>query len=147
MSTDNLNQNQTPAYAQNLEDLGTSGVQANRKLETFPRPVGQELWNFGITFDTQEFTSKCPITGQPDFASITIFYVPNELMLESKSLKLFLQSFRDEAHFAEALAQMIFEALADALHPDKLEVTLNQTPRGGIGLSVNLDGTYRKTLR
>ena len=87
-----------------------------------------------ITFHTDEFTSVCPVTGQPDYASVTIQYFPTGLAVESKSLKLFLMTFRDQGKFAEALADEICRTVYDAAAPLYVKVVINQNPRGGIGL-------------
>jgi 7-cyano-7-deazaguanine reductase len=103
-------------------------------LETFPnRFPGRE---YQITFETEEFTSLCPKTGQPDFGSITITYVPGESCIESKSLKLYLFSFRNEACFMETLTNTILDDLVAACKPRRMIVTGNFRPRGGIGIVV-----------
>lgn len=116
--------------------LGQSGTPAQRRLETFPAPVpriqGQELGV--IEFFTSEFSSFCPVTGQPDFGSVSIKYIPQARCLETKSLKLYLQSFRTSKEFWEALAVVIAEDLIEALEPSQLSVSVRQNPRGGISL-------------
>ena len=91
-----------------------------KDLETFPNPAhARDYW---IQFDCPEFTCLCPMTGQPDFAKITIEYVPDQLCVELKSLKLYLWSFRDEGHFHEA-SQLgsIVNVLIDLLRRRKQE--------------------------
>lgn len=105
-------------------------VGPSKQLETFPAPSGVDV----VTFKTSEFTSLCPITAQPDLYTITISYHPNQKCLESKSLKLYLQTFRNEGIFAEALSAQIRDDLVKALDPLWTEVTVSQTPRGGISL-------------
>ena len=83
-------------------------------------------------FFTDELTSICPITGQPDFGDLTIEYEPNKLCLESKSLKLYLWTFREEGHFCEALASEIAQKIFDTLKPKWVRVTNEQSKRGGI---------------
>ncbi|MBE1236407.1 preQ(1) synthase [Phaeovibrio sulfidiphilus] len=102
----------------------------SRDLETFPAPAGVST----VTFSTDEFTSFCPVTNQPDFSSVTIEYVPDGLCLESKSLKLYLWSFRDEPAFCEALAARIAADVKAACRPKRVEVTVAQKPRGGLAL-------------
>jgi len=97
-------------------------------LETFAAPGSCTR----VRFTSDELTSLCPITGQPDFSSIEIDYAPNELCIESKSLKLYLWSFRDRAVFAEALAAEIAAELDRSARPHHVRVTLTQRPRGGI---------------
>ncbi len=104
------------------------------KIETFPNAYPDR--DYTIRFDCPEFTSLCPITGQPDFGHIVIEYVPNKRCLESKSLKLYLGSFRNEGSFAEALTNRIRDDLSAACKPRSMTVTANFTPRGGIGIRV-----------
>src|SRR6185503_538845 len=99
-------------------------------LETFanPRP-GRD---YEIAFDCPEFTCLCPRTGQPDFATIRILYVPGRLCVELKSLKLYLWSWRDKGAFHEAVTNRICDDLAAALDPRRLTVTGDFWVRGGI---------------
>lgn len=119
---------------QKLKSLG-SKVPTPKKpgkniLETFPNPgVGS------ITFSTAEFTSKCPVTGQPDFCTIEIEYYPRLKCLESKSLKLYLQSYRDEKAFIEQLTKRIYDDIYSILIPIWLRITITSVPRGGIALT------------
>ncbi|MDT8391313.1 MAG: preQ(1) synthase [Lentisphaeria bacterium] len=106
-------------------------------LETFKNAnPSRDYW---IQFETDEFTSLCPITGQPDFARITIDYIPDERCVESKSLKLFLFSFRNEGSFYEDVTNRIFTDLSDLLRPRRLIVTGDFTARGGIRSKVRVD--------
>ena len=106
-------------------------VTAPRKtLETFPNPSPKR--DYEIRFECPEFTCVCPMTGQPDFATIRITYVPNELCVELKSLKLYLWSFRDEGAFHEAVTNRILDDLVSALEPRRCEVTGDFFVRGGI---------------
>lgn len=106
----------------------------SKTLETFdnPRP-GRD---YEIAFDCPEFTCLCPKTGQPDFATIRIEYVPERLCVELKSLKLYLWSFRDEGHFHEAVTNQIADDLVEALAPRRLTVTGSFYVRGGIRTDV-----------
>lgn len=104
------------------------------KLESFPNRHPDR--DYTVTFDCPEFTSLCPITGQPDFGHIVIEYVPDRLCLESKSLKLYLASFRNEGSFAESITNQIRDDLVRACRPRRLTVTATFTPRGGIGIRV-----------
>ncbi len=101
-------------------------------LETFNNlhPTNDYL----VKFICPEFTSLCPITGQPDFATIHIAYVPNEKMVESKSLKLYLFSFRNQGDFHEDCVNIIMKDLVALMQPKYLEVTGVFTPRGGIAI-------------
>lgn len=103
-------------------------------IETFPNRNPDR--DYTIRFDCPEFTSLCPITGQPDFGHIVVEYVPDRRCIESKSLKLYLGSFRNEGSFAEALTNRIRDDLSAACKPRRLTVTSDFTPRGGIGIRV-----------
>ena len=101
-----------------------------RKLETFPNP--QTDRDYEIEFDCPEFTCLCPLTGQPDFAHFTIDYIPGELCVELKSLKLYLWSFRDEGAFHEKVTNQILTDLVAAVAPRWMEITGEWFVRGGI---------------
>lgn len=97
-------------------------------LEWFPAPPSCSL----VRFRTDELTSMCPITGQPDFSSLAIEYEPDARCVESKSLKLYLWSFRERGVFAEALAAEIAEEVRRAAEPRWVRVVVTQHVRGGI---------------
>lgn len=97
-------------------------------VEVFPAPKNVTA----VTFTTDELASMCPVTQQPDIASLVIEYVPGPFCIESKSLKLYLWSFRDHAVFAEALAAEIAGEVMLTAKPRHVKVTLTQRPRGGI---------------
>lgn len=111
-------------------------------LETFRNSNTQR--DYWIQFETDEFTSLCPITGQPDFARITIEYIPDQVCVESKSLKLFLFSFRNEGSFYEDVTNRIYTDLFELLKPRQLIVTGDFTARGGIRSSVRVDSADAK---
>ena len=90
--------------------------------------------NYFVKFNCPEFTTLCPITGQPDFATITISYVPDEKLVESKSLKLYLFSFREHGDFHEDVVNIIMEDLIKLLDPKYIEVWGRFLPRGGISI-------------
>ncbi len=119
------------------EDLSLLGRPVKgpvKKLETFPnRHPGRP---YTVTMTTSEFTAVCPITGQPDFATITIRYCPNERVLESKSLKLYLWAYREEGIFHEHVTNVILDDLVAALDPIWCEVIGDFASRGGIGIKV-----------
>jgi 7-cyano-7-deazaguanine reductase len=106
----------------------------SRALDTFPNPKAER--DFTILFDCPEFTCLCPITGQPDFATIVIEYVPDRLCVELKSLKLYLWSYRDQGAFHEAVTNQICDDIVAAIQPRKLTVTGKFWVRGGITTSV-----------
>ncbi len=103
-------------------------------LETFANPhADRDYW---IEFNCPEFTALCPITAQPDFGTLTIRYVPDQRCVESKSLKLYLFSFRNQGAFAERIANRILDDIVAACAPRRAEVTGQFTPRGGISITV-----------
>lgn len=101
-------------------------------LETFVNKHPDN--DYMVTFNCPEFTSLCPITGQPDFAEIKINYIPNMKMVESKSLKLYLFSFRNRGDFHEDCINIIMKDLVKLMQPKYLEVKGYFTPRGGISI-------------
>ncbi len=103
-------------------------------LETAPNPHPEAP--YVVRFTAPEFTSLCPVTGQPDFAHIVIDYVPGALLVESKSLKLFMGSFRNHAAFHEACTTMIGARLLAAVEPPWLRVGGYWYPRGGMPIDV-----------
>ncbi|MFD2638603.1 preQ(1) synthase [Piscibacillus salipiscarius] len=100
------------------------------KNEAFDAPNVQE-----ITFNALEFTAVCPKTGQPDFGRVEITYTPKNKCIESKSLKFYLWSFRDQGAFCESLAAQIADDVSYAIEPKRVEVTVYQSARGGIELT------------
>jgi 7-cyano-7-deazaguanine reductase len=107
---------------------------ADARLETFPNPAPNR--NYQIHFETDDFTSVCPVTGQPDFARIDIDYVPDRLCVESKSLKFYLASYRNERAFNEAVTNRILDDFIKACAPRETIVTAQFSARGGIALTV-----------
>lgn len=101
-------------------------------LETFDNKHKDN--DYPVTFDAYEFTSLCPITGQPDLAKVIISYIPNEKMVESKSLKLYLFSFRNHGDFHEDCMNIIMKDLIKLLNPKYIEVEGIFAPRGGISI-------------
>ena len=112
--------------------LGSPGSSQYAGLETFPNPGVSR-----VEMTSDELTAVCPITSQPDLYTATIEYEPESLCLESKSLKLYLMTFRDEGHFCEALAVRIRDDVAHALElsADRVRVRLVQKARGGITIT------------
>jgi len=105
-------------------------TQPSKKLDTFPNP--QPDRDYEIRFDCPEFTCLCPKTGQPDFATIKIRYIPDKLCVELKSLKLYLWSFRNEGTFHEAVTNQILNDLVSTIQPRFMEVLGDFFVRGGI---------------
>ncbi len=103
-------------------------------LDRIPTPAAGE--RYVVRFTAPEFTSLCPVTGQPDFAHIVIDYVPGEWLVESKSLKLFLTSFRNHGAFHEACTMQIAGRLMERLAPVWLRIGSYWYPRGGIPIDV-----------
>jgi 7-cyano-7-deazaguanine reductase len=123
----------TQADLEGLTLLGSEG-KPGRKLETFPNHHPQ--YEYVVTLRTEEFTCVCPLTGQPDFGKITIRYIPDKRILESKSLKLYLQSFRNEGTFHEHVTNAMLEDIVAALAPRWCKITADFAVRGGIAISV-----------
>ena len=109
---------------------------AEARLETFPNPTRR---NYHIHFETDDFTCLCPVTGQPDFARIDIDYVPDRLCVESKSLKFYLASYRNERAFNEAVTNRILDDFVRACAPREAIVTAQFSARGGIALTVRAE--------
>ena len=99
-------------------------------LETFPNPAGDRDYTIRMTIP--EFSCLCPKTGQPDFATLRLEYVPHERCVELKSLKLYIWSFRDRGAFHEAVTNEILKTLADATNPRFMRLTADFKVRGGI---------------
>jgi len=121
----------------NLKHLGS---RETKYSDTYSPSVLEAFSNknmandFVVNLDCPEFTSLCPVTGQPDFATIKIKYIPDKLLVESKSLKLYLFSFRNTGEFHESCVNNILNDLVKLLAPKYIEVRGLFTPRGGIAL-------------
>ena len=111
-------------------------------LNTFSNP--QPSRNYEIRIDCPEFTSLCPETGQPDFGTITVCYCPDQKCIELKSLKLYLQNYRDQGIFYEAAVNKISDDLVAACSPRKMTVTGSFTARGGITTRVTVEYPHEK---
>ncbi len=105
-------------------------TQPSRQLDTFDNPNPER--DYTIHIDTPEFTCLCPLTGQPDFAEISIEYVPDRLCLELKALKLYFWSFRDEGGFHEAMTNRILSDLVAAAAPRFMRISAEFNVRGGV---------------
>ncbi len=130
-------QGRTKEELVNISLLGNQGTTYEYKyspdiLEAFPnKHPGRDYF---VKFNCPEFTSLCPMTGQPDFAAIYISYIPDELMVESKALKLYLFSFRNHGDFHEDCMNIIMNDLIELMNPRYIEVWGKFTPRGGISI-------------
>ncbi len=109
-------------------------TQPSNELETFPNPQPER--DYTIRIRIPEFTCLCPKTGQPDFAVLTLEYVPDRLCVELKSLKLYIWSFRDQGAFHEAVTNQILDHLCGALAPRYMRLTAEFNVRGGIYTTV-----------
>jgi len=116
------------AATESLTILGRTVRHPVEHVECFPAPEHVTA----VRFTTDELASVCPVTGQPDLSHVAIEYVPDRHCVESKSLKLYLWSFRDRSVFAEALAGEIAGEIMASARPTSVKVTLTQRPRGGI---------------
>lgn len=118
-----------------FQSLGQDVRGPSKTLETFPAPTSVTE----VTFTSHELSSFCPITHQPDFYTLTLFYVPNKLCIESKSLKRYLWSFREETCFAETLAHNMAHDVMNVLHARYCKITLAQQIRGGLQLTASAE--------
>jgi len=117
--------------------LGSAGTKypqtyAPEILESFPNKHPEN--DYWVKFNAPEFTSLCPMTGQPDFATVYLSYVPGPRLVESKSLKLYFYSFRNHGDFHEDCANIIMKDLISLLDPKYIEVWCKFTPRGGLSI-------------
>jgi len=117
---------------ENFNFLGKKVNVPSKQLDTFEKPVDIQT----VKFEGNELTGFCPVTHQPDFYSIIIEFAPDKLCIESKSLKLYLWSFREEAIFAEGMANVIANDIFTAIQPFWCKISLTQNTRGGLQLSV-----------
>ena len=108
---------------------------AQARLETFPNPAKRD---YVIHFETDDFTSLCPITGQADFARIEISYVPDRVCVETKSLKFYLASYRNERAFNEAVTNHILDDFVRAVRPRRVTIVAQFSARGGISVKVEV---------
>ena len=121
--------------------LGHTTTEPARSLEVFPTPEHVRK----VVLESDEVTSLCPVTGQPDWETVRIEFEPGPYCIESKSLKLYLWSFREEGHFCEALAARIARDVSEAAKPKRVKVSVVQRPRGGITISAEAclpEGSY-----
>ncbi|HEX6302620.1 MAG TPA: preQ(1) synthase [Anaerolineales bacterium] len=133
-----------PSDLDGLTLLGRE-AQPSKKLETFPNRTPDRFYL--VNLETDEFTCLCPATGQPDFATIRIQYVPDKKIVESKSLKLYLWSYRDEGVFHEHVVNQILEDLVQTLDPHWIKVDGIFNIRGGIGIGVEAEHTKTPAAR
>ena len=112
-------------------------TQPSKNLETFPNPNPER--DYVISFEAPEFTCLCPMTGQPDFATIRISYTPDQRCLELRSLKLYFWSFRNEGAFHEAVTNRILTDLVEAIDPRVMSVEGDFYVRGGIHTKVRVE--------
>jgi 7-cyano-7-deazaguanine reductase len=106
-------------------------------LEAFPNKYPQR--DYQITFEHPEFTSLCPKTGQPDFATIEITYIPDQLCIETKSLKLYFTAYRNHGSFMETITNKILDDLVSVCQPRQMQVVALFNPRGGTSLTVTAE--------
>ncbi|MBM4331083.1 MAG: NADPH-dependent 7-cyano-7-deazaguanine reductase QueF [Deltaproteobacteria bacterium] len=116
------------------------GARPTKKLEAFPNRHPER--DYVVTLSTEEFTCVCPATGQPDFAKLAIQYIPDQKILESKSLKLYLWSFRNQGVFHEHVTNVILDDLVKVLEPRWCKVAADFGVRGGI--SITVEAEYKK---
>ncbi len=136
-----------PTESSDLEGLTLLGrqVKPSKQLEAFPNQTPGRFYK--VSLETSEFTCVCPMTGQPDFAKIHVDYVPDEKIVESKSFKLYLWSFRDEGVFHEHVVNQILDDLVEILDPHWCRVAGEFNIRGGIGITVEAEHTKTPEAR
>ncbi len=130
---------------EDLKLLGAGGAEYpespdKAEIETFPNRNTDR--DYRVSFDCPEFTCLCPKTGQPDFGRLKISYIPDKKCIESKSLKFYLFSFRNEGMFNEEVANRILDDLVSACAPRAMEIEAVFSARGGIAITVRAE--YRK---
>lgn len=116
-----------------FQHLGNRSTSPSKELDSFSRPEHVDY----IKFESNELTSLCPVTQQPDFSRLILEYKPHQRCVESKSLKLYLWSFRDEQLFGESLANVIVNDIFEAIQPEWCKATIIQHVRGGLQLEVS----------
>lgn len=125
------------SHSKSPDSKNSSSKNREKKLEVFPNHHPNR--NYVITLTTDEFTSLGPVNRQPDFATITIEYIPNTFILESKSLKLYLQTFRQQETFYEHVVNVILDDLVEVLKPRWCKVKAEFAVRGGIAMAVETE--------
>jgi 7-cyano-7-deazaguanine reductase len=120
------------SHVEGITLLGTSGAtKPTELLESFKRP---ELLQ-QVEMSSDEVTARCPVTGQPDQYTVKINYLPDKACIESKSLKLKLQSMREDGIFCESLSTLLCQHVVDSIDPKAVSVTIIQKPRGGVTIT------------
>lgn len=137
-----MSESSTTPSVSNLTLLGHSETRLPKspdeaKLEVFPNRNAQR--NYWIELDYPEFSSLCPVTGQPDTAHLTIRYIPDQLCVETKSLKFYLASFRNLPSFNEDIVNRLLDDLSAVCSPRRMIVTGRFSPRGGVRLTASAE--------
>ena len=125
----------------NVNELSLLGNSTNefKTLEAFPNHNPER--DYSVTLTTDEFTCVCPKTGQPDFAAITVTYIPNKSIVESKSLKLYFQTYRNKGVFHEHVTNLILDDIVNVIKPKWCQVVAEFGIRGGIAITVDAEFT------
>ncbi|HEX9692475.1 MAG TPA: preQ(1) synthase [Gemmatimonadales bacterium] len=131
-----MSKTNVPARGPLPKPAGPEEAREYLKESAFPAPDVQ-----AVTMSGHEFTSLCPLTGQPDYGTISIEYTPGALCIESRALKYYLWSFREEGAFCEALAARIADDVVYAVAPTRVRVTLHQNARGGVTVTAVAERT------
>lgn len=134
-----MSETSATAVTKDLTLLGREVRGPVRQMEAFPNQHPDRRYT--VTLVCPEFTCLCPMTGQPDFGTITIRYIPDQKIVESKSLKLYLWSFREQGTFQEHLTNVILDDLVKLLEPHWCHVTGAFNARGGITITVDAEYT------
>ncbi|MFO0839685.1 MAG: preQ(1) synthase [Phycisphaerae bacterium] len=119
--------------------------QAQFGLEVFPNPAPSR--DYVVRHEAPEFTSRCPKTGQPDFGAVIIEYVPDRLCVELKSLKLYLQAFREQGIYYEAVTNRICDELTQVLRPRRMRIETRWNPRGGMTSVIVAETTGERAVK
>lgn len=133
----------TQSRKRGLTELGRGATRPARKLEAFPNSYKDR--DTVVTLHCTEFTCLCPVTGQPDFGTIEVSYIPDKLILESKSLKLYLWTYREIGIFHEDLVNELLDALHSFLKPRWIRITGRFNMRGGISIDATAERGTRNT--
>lgn len=124
--------------------MNSQALEFRNILEVFDNPAPER--DFTIEHHCPEFTSVCPKTGQPDYGTICFVYVPDKVCVELKSLKMYLQRFRNEGIFYEAVTNRILDDFVAAVQPRRLRVESRWTPRGGLNSNIIVEYPSKATV-
>ena len=125
-------------YTLSDKEVEVVHLHGEKELHIFPAPQNSQGSDYTVIWTTDELTSLCPVTGQPDFADLHVEYVPDSWCVELKSAKFYIVSFRNEGHFYEELINQIYSDIHQAINPKRLYVRGQFNTRGGIPEAVSV---------